>query len=91
MDVNGRSLETISKDIAEGYFVLNPLTLKRIDPEHYSPLHAALRKEMNITRIQGFPAHDLSGIRKRNTRLQRLYQATAVLENLAKQKKIKLL
>jgi hypothetical protein len=91
MDVNGRSLETISKDIAEGYFVLNPLTLKRIQPELYSSLHAALRKEMNVVRTQGFPAHDLSGIRKRNSRLQRLYQATVVLENLAKEKKVKLL
>jgi hypothetical protein len=90
MDVNGRSLETISKDISEGYFVLNPLTLKRIQPEHYSPLHAALRKEMNVVRAQGFPAHDLNGIRRRNTRLQRLYQATVVLENLAKEKKVKL-
>ncbi len=90
MDLHGKSLDAITKDIEEGYFVLNPLTMKKLEATHYKPLHFALRKEMISVRAEAFPAHDLNGIRRRNSRLQRLRQALAILENIAKEKRIKL-
>ncbi|MBI1821425.1 MAG: hypothetical protein HY036_09150 [Nitrospirae bacterium] len=91
MEVNGKSLEAIAKDIADGFFVLNPLTVKLLEAQHYKPFHAALRKIMNFIRAEGFPSHDVNAIRKRNSRLQRVHSAISVLENLSKEKKIKLL
>ncbi len=91
MEINGKSLDAISKDIADGFFVLNPLTLKKLEPEHYKPLHASLQKVMNFIRAEGFPANDLPAIRKRNGRLQRVHGAMSVLVNMAKEKKIKIL
>jgi len=91
MELNGKSLEAITKDIEEGFFVLNPLTLKKMETEHYKPLHLSIRKEMISVRAEAFPAHDLAGIRRRNGRLQRLRQALAILENFAKEKRIKLI
>ncbi|MHB8482490.1 MAG: hypothetical protein ACYDBV_07120 [Nitrospiria bacterium] len=91
MEINGKSLGAIAKDIADGFFVLNPLTIKLLQAEHYKPFHSALRKEMNFIRAEGFPSHDQNGIRKRNGRLQRLHSAISILENISKEKKIKLL
>lgn len=90
MELYGKSLDAITKDIEEGYFVLNPLTIKKLESEHYKPLHLAIRKEMITVRAEAFPAHNLDGIRRRNTRLQRLRQALAILENIAKEKRVKL-
>ncbi|MBI1822905.1 MAG: hypothetical protein HYR80_02130 [Nitrospirae bacterium] len=90
MEIYGKSLDAITKDIEEAYFVLNPLTIKKLEPEHYKPFHQALLKEMISVRAEGFPAHDLDGIRRRNIRMQRLRQALAILENIAKEKRIKL-
>lgn len=91
MEINGKSLEATAKDIADGFFVLNPLTIKKLEDEHYKPFHSALRKTMNFIRAEGFPAHDQNAIRKRNSRLQRLHSAVSILENLSKEKKIKIL
>ncbi|MFI5303584.1 MAG: hypothetical protein ACHQYP_02205 [Nitrospiria bacterium] len=90
MDLNGKSLDAITKDIEEGYFVLNPLTIKKLETEHFKPLHLAIRKEMISVRGEAFPSNDQPGIRRRNGRLQRLRQALAILENIAKEKRIKL-
>lgn len=90
MEVHGKSLDAITKDIEEGYFVLNPLTMKKMETILYKPLHFAIRKEMISVRAEAFPAHDLNGIRRRNARLQRLRQSLAILENIAKEKRIKL-
>ena len=90
MEINGKSLEAIAKDIADGYFVLNPLTIKQLEVEHFTPFHSTLRKVMNGVRAEGFPSHDIKAIRNRNTRLQRLHSAISILENLSKVKKIKL-
>jgi hypothetical protein len=90
MELYGKSLDAITKDIEEAYFVLNPLTIKKLEAEHYKPFHQAIRKEMIAVRSEGFPSHDQEGIRRRNIRLQRLRQALAILENIAKEKRIKL-
>ncbi len=89
--IQGKSVIAVAKDIAEGYMVLNPLVLKRFEKEMYKALHQQLRKVQREVRSESFPTHDILGIRRRNTRLQRLYTALTVLEHAAKEKRIPLL
>jgi len=86
--IQGKSLTAISKDIAEGYNSLNPTMFKKFDQEAFKDLHQALKKLQKEIRGEKFPLHDVEGIRKRNTRLQRLHQAIMVLEYAAREKRI---
>ena len=86
--IQGKSLTAVAKDIAEGYNSLNPPLLKKFDPEAFKNLHQALKKFQKEIRGEKFPLHDVEGIRKRNTKLQRLHQAIMVLEYIAKEKRI---
>ena len=89
--IQGKSVLSVAKDIAEGYMVLNPLILKRFEKEMYKALHQQLRKVQTEVRSSSFPSHDMVGIRNRNTRLQRLHTAIVVLEHAAKEKRIPLM
>ncbi len=88
--VQGKSIMAIAKDIAGGFALLNPLMLKRFEEGTYKNLHQQLRKIQTETRSESFPAHDMVGIRQRNTRLQRLHTALMILEHAAKEKRIPL-
>lgn len=84
----GKSVSAIAKDIAEGFFTINPLTLKKFDPSGYKALHQQLKKAQRTVRNEKFPLHDIQRIRSRNMRLQRLHQALIILEHSAKERKI---
>ena len=86
--IQGKSLTAIAKDIVEGYNSLNPTMFKKFDQETFKNLHQALKKLQKEIRGEKFPTHDIEGIRKRNTKLQRLHQGLMVLEYAAKEKKI---
>lgn len=89
--IRGKSISAVSTDIAEGYMVLNPLILKQFGDEMYKALHQQLRKIQREIRSETFPSHDSMGIRKRNSRLQRVHTALVILEHAAKEKRIPLL
>jgi hypothetical protein len=86
--IQGKSHTAIAKDIAEGYNSLNPIVLKKFDPEAFKNLHQVLKKLQKEIRGEKFPLHDIEGIRKRNMKLQRLHQAIMVLEYSAREKRI---
>lgn len=86
--LRGKAVTAVARDIADGYMVLNPLVMKNFATETYRALFAQLRKVQMEVRTEKFPSHDVDLIRRRNLRLQRLYQAITVLQNMAKQKKI---
>jgi hypothetical protein len=88
--VQGKSIIAITKDIADGFAALNPILLKRFEVGTYKVLYHQLRKTQTETRSESFPSHDVVGIRKRNTRLQRLHTALMILEHAAKEKRIPL-
>lgn len=88
--IRGKSINSIASDIAEGYLVLNPMVMKRFEKEMYKTLHQHLMKVQREIRSETFPTHDTMGIRKRNTRLQRLHSALMILEHAAKEKRIPL-
>ncbi len=81
-------MTAVARDIAEGYLSLNPLVLKRFDQQAIPSLHHHLKKVQIEARAAKFPAHDVDGIRKRNTRLQRLHSAMIILENFARERRL---
>jgi len=90
MQLRGKSVAAVAHDIAEGFFSINPLVLKKFSPDGYKSLHHQLRKLQNELRNEGFPQHDTTAIRNRNARLQRLHNALTILEHSAKERKVML-
>lgn len=88
LQLRGKSVAAVARDVAEGYFTLNPLVLKKIEPEGYRSLHHHLKKAQTQVRGERFPVNDTLALRSRNSRLQRIHQALTVLEYDAKIKKI---
>lgn len=88
--LRGKSLVAVAKDITDGYFSINPLTLKKFESKDYRALHQQLKKTQIEVRNEKFPMHDIAQIRNRNIRLQRLHQATMILEHSAKERRINL-
>lgn len=90
VQMQGKSLAAIARDVAEGMISLTPLLLKHLDEGGMRALHHQLRKHQTEVRGSKFPAHDMQGIRTRNLRLQRLHQAITVLEHAARQLRIRI-
>jgi hypothetical protein len=89
-NVRGKSLKAIIRDIAEGYVAVNPLFLKSFDAESLRDFYTEISKIQNEIRAERFPHSDILGIRERNLKLQRLFGATMVLRNFARERKIML-
>lgn len=89
-DIRGKSIQAVAKDIAEGFFFLNPLILKKFETDDIKNLHHQLRKTQTEVRGEQFPAHDTLSIRSRNMKLQRLHNALIILEHNAKERRIPL-
>jgi len=88
MQLRGKSVGAVARDVAEGFFTINPLVLKKFDSEGVKALYHQLRKLQTVVRGEEFPLHDVLAIRGRNTRLQRLHGAIVILEHTAKERKI---
>ena len=88
--VRGKSIVATAKDVANGFFTVNPLTLKKLTPETIKGLHIQLRKTQTEVRNARFETRDMTSVRNRNLRMQRLHQALAVLEHTAKERRIAL-
>lgn len=89
-EIRGKSAGAIAKDIAEGFFFLNPLVMKKFDPGVFKELHLQIKKIQNEVRGEKFPLHDTLKIRQRNLRLQRLHSALIILEHTARERRIML-
>lgn len=85
--IRGKNFKGITTDIAEGYVTVNPLFLKPLDDEQIKGLNFELMKTMKDIRSR-FPNNDQEAIRERNLRLVRLNNASTVLRNYARTKKI---
>ena len=86
--IRGKSLKAITFDIAEGYVVVNPILLKQLEDDSLKGLYHEIMKAQIETRGGKFPHGDTQGIRRRNTRLQRLYSALMVIKNFARERRI---
>ncbi len=86
--IRGKSLKAITYDIAEGYVVVNPIFLKPLDDDSLKGLYHELMKTQTEIRGEKFPHGDSQAIRWRNTRLQRLYAASMIIKNFARERRI---
>ncbi|MDP2753912.1 MAG: hypothetical protein Q8P40_05925 [Nitrospirota bacterium] len=86
--IRGKSLKAITYDIAEGYVVVNPIFLKPLDDDSLKGLYHELMKTQTEIRGDKFPHGDTQAIRWRNTRLQRLYSASMIIKNFARERRI---
>lgn len=89
--VRGKSLKALTMDIAEGYVAVNPIFLKLFEPTELKEMYQELSKAQNDIRAERFPTNDLLLIRNRNLRIQRLYSASMIIRNFAKERRILLI
>ncbi|MBF0329565.1 MAG: hypothetical protein HQL10_10450 [Nitrospirae bacterium] len=85
-----RNYKAIVADISEGFVVLNPLYLKGFDEDALKRLNEFIERRQTDIRKEPLPANDVAAIRKRNIKLQRLYTATTILKNYAREKRFTL-
>ena len=89
-NVRGKSLKAIIRDVADGYVIINPLFLKSFDKEVLRDFYIEISKVQNEIRAEKFPTRDVFAIRNRNLKLQRLFGATMVIRNYARERRIPL-
>ncbi len=88
ISLRGKSLVAISRDIAEGYVIVNPIFLKPLDAEALKALHEQIMKVQTEIRGEKFPFNNVPAIRIRNMRLQRLHTALMIIKNFAREKRM---
>jgi hypothetical protein len=87
-NVRGKSLKALTLDIAEGYVAVNPIFLKLFAAEQLKEIYGEIIKTQNDIRGDRFPTNDLTAIRTRNLKLQRLHSASMIIRNFAKERRI---
>ncbi len=91
LSLKGKSIVAIVKDIAEGFFSVNPIILKGFNEEGLKELYYSIIKIQSEIRGEKFPNNDPEAIRRRNMRLQRLHNSMFILKNFARERRIILL
>jgi len=86
----GKSMRAIATDVAEGYVTVNPLFVKRFDQDMIKGLYENINKVMTNTRNEKVLYSDIVALRTRNMKLQRLHNASIILRNFAREKRIPL-
>ena len=86
-NIRGKSLKALSLDIAEGYIAVNPIFLKAFGPEQLKEIYQEISITQNDVRAERFPTNDLTAIRLRNLKLQRLHSASMIIRNFAKERR----
>lgn len=90
-NVRGKSLKALIRDVADGYASVNPLFLKSFDSETLRDFYIEISKVQIEVRSEKFPTNDVNAIRSRNLRLQRLFSATMIIRNYARERRISLI
>lgn len=89
ISLRGKSLVAVSRDIAEGYVIVNPLFLKPLDEEALKGLYDQITKVQGEIRGEKFPFNDVAAIRRRNMRLQRLHSSIMIIRNFVRERRMK--
>jgi hypothetical protein len=89
-NVRGKSLKAVIRDVAEGYVAVNPLLLKSFDHETLREFYHEISKVQVEIRAERFPTRDIQAIRGRNLKLQRLFGATMIIRNFARERRVPL-
>jgi hypothetical protein len=87
-NVRGKSLKALIRDIADGYVAVNALFLKSFDSETLRDFYQEISRVQNEVRGEKFPTNDVPAIRNRNMKLQRLFSATMIIRNYARERRM---
>ncbi len=85
--IRGKSVKSITWDIAEGYITVNPLFLKPLEMDSVRELYHEIQLTQNEIRGEKFPFNDVQAIRRRNMKLQRLNSAQMIIRNYLRERK----
>jgi len=85
-----KNYKSLVNDVAEGLIVVNPIFLKNFQPEEFIQFYKALERKLTELRIEPFPYGQADLIRRRNMRMQRVYNAMMIINNQAREKKIRI-
>jgi hypothetical protein len=80
----GGSAYAMSKDIAEGYVLLNANLLKKFTPVELAQLRQQLEKVQKEIRSEQPAQDDVQAIQKRGRKISRISSALLVLDTLRK-------
>ena len=80
----GGSAYAMSKDIAEGYVLLNANLLKKFTEVELGQLRQQLVKVQKEVRAEQPPQNDVQAIQKRGRKISRISSAMLVLDTLRK-------
>lgn len=86
--MNQKNYRALANDISEGYITVNPIFLKPFDKDALISLYKAIERKQIEIRTEPFPYNDSYLIRKRNLRLQRLYNAMIIIKNYSREKNL---
>lgn len=89
-NIRGKSLKALTYDVAEGFVTVNPIFLKSFEPESLRDFYKEISKAQIEVRGAKFPTNDIPAIRNRNLKLQRLYSASMIIRNYARERRISL-
>lgn len=84
------SPKALAKDIADGFFDLTPLILKKYTSAEIKTINVNIHLLLREIRGEGVPSEDIPAIRQRNLRIQRLNQALLVLNTYCRKHRIPL-
>ncbi len=88
ISLRGKSLAAISRDIADGYVIVNSLFLKPLNAEALKGLYGQIMKVQIEIRGEKFPFNDVDAIRRRNMKLQRLHSSLMIMKNFARERRM---
>jgi hypothetical protein len=80
----GGSAYAMSRDIAEGFVLLNANLLKKFSAAELAQLRHQLEKVQKEVRSEQPPLDDIQAIQKRGRKISRIASALLVLETLRK-------
>jgi hypothetical protein len=68
----GGSAPAMARQVADGYILLSPVVLKRLEVRQMEMLEFELDKKLRETRAEPMDLEDQDGIQQRNRRLSRI-------------------
>lgn len=86
-----RNLKGIVSDIVDGFVTVNPLYLKNFKNQEIKTLYQLIIKKQQEIRTETISMSDLSSIRSKNMKLQRVQTAINTITHYLKSKKILIL
>jgi hypothetical protein len=89
-NVRGKSLKALIRDVADGYVTVNPLFLKSFDNDTLRDFYKEIARVQIEVRAEKFPTNDITAIRSRNMKLQKLYSSVMIIKNYARERRIPL-